>query len=286
MDALAYDLKQMCRSNRDGSHATQANRKRMLQGMARELKAAGYALASARSLKPKHIDLLTSNWNAGGLSKGRMKNLMGAVRWWAAKVNKASVVARTNEAYGIGSREAPQARGKALDREKLSQIQDERVAASLELQAAFGLRKEEAIKFMPVLGDKGDHLSLKPAWTKGGRYREIPITHPKQREILDRVAELAGDGSLIPDDRNYIQQAWVYDKQTLDAGLNNNHGLRHGWAQWRYQQMTGWTCPAKGGKSPEQMTHREFAIDRDARRELAQELGHNRIDITKIYLGG
>ena len=37
---------------------------------------------------------------------------------------------------------------------------------SLELQQAFGLRREEAIKFIPSFADRGDHLVLKASWTK------------------------------------------------------------------------------------------------------------------------
>ena len=40
---------------------------------------------------------------------------------------------------------------------------------SLELQRAFGLRREEAMKFQPSYADQKDHITLKASWTKGGR---------------------------------------------------------------------------------------------------------------------
>ena len=40
---------------------------------------------------------------------------------------------------------------------------------SLELQQAFGLRREEAMKFQPSFADQGDHIRLKGSWTKGGK---------------------------------------------------------------------------------------------------------------------
>jgi hypothetical protein len=46
---------------------------------------------------------------------------------------------------------------------------------SLRLQAAFGLRREEAVKFQPSYADRGDRLALKASWCKGGRAREIPV---------------------------------------------------------------------------------------------------------------
>ena len=39
----------------------------------------------------------------------------------------------------------------------------------------------------------------------------------------------------------------VYEGNTLRAGLSNTHGLRHAYAQNRYEELTGWSCPAVGG---------------------------------------
>ena len=43
----------------------------------------------------------------------------------------------------------------------LSSVKDEHVRMTLELQRAFGLRREEAIKFIPAYADQGDHVRLK-----------------------------------------------------------------------------------------------------------------------------
>ena len=61
---------------------------------------------------------------------------------------------------------------------------------SLELQQAFGLRREEAIKMSPTIADQGDRLVLKASWTKGGKAREIPIRTPEQRAALWRQHKL------------------------------------------------------------------------------------------------
>ena len=59
----------------------------------------------ANSLKPKHIDALVAHWKDQELSTGRIKNLMASIRWWAAKVGKQNVVARSNDHYGIPDRQ-------------------------------------------------------------------------------------------------------------------------------------------------------------------------------------
>jgi integrase len=155
----------------------------------------------------------------------------------------------------------------------------------LALQQAFGLRREEAIKFMPNYADQGDHLLLKASWTKGGKARTVPIRTNEQREPLDRAHQLAGRGSLIPGNRNYVQQLRIYEGQTLRAGLSQLHGLRHAYAQQRYEELTGWKAPAAGGPSSRTLAPEQKAKDRDARLIVSHELGHEREQITAVYLG-
>jgi hypothetical protein len=103
-------------------------------------------------------------------------------------------------------------------------VHDPYVRLSLDLQSAFGLRREGAIKFQPMYADRGDRLVLKDSWTKGGRAREIPIRTAAQREVLDRAHRLAGRGSLIPADRTYIQHLKVYERHTANAGARREAG--------------------------------------------------------------
>ncbi|CAJ0680962.1 hypothetical protein R77591_01095 [Ralstonia mannitolilytica] len=74
-------------------------------------------------------------------------------------------------------------------------------------------------------------------------------TSLEQRTVLDESHRLAGLGSLIPADKTYIQQRHVYDGQCKAAGLSNMQGLRHRYAQMRYETLTGWKAPAAGGPS-------------------------------------
>lgn len=288
MDALTFDLKNTWRRCNEGSFATQSNRQDMLRLMARDLKGAGFHLPSARSLKPKHVWTLVNLWKAQDISDGTICNRLSVIRWWAEKVGKPSVVLRTNEEYGVRVlRGDGKDKARKLDREKLARIDDELVRLSVEGQALFGLRREESIKFRPSFADRGDHVALKGTWCKGGRAREIRITHPKQREWLDRVHAACGKGALIAPERNYVQQLAVYEYQTVKVGLRNNHGLRHAWAQWRYKQLTGGIdAPARGGVDPRTFNGEQRLADLAARRSLTLELGHNRLEVTTLYLGG
>jgi len=205
---LNYQLKQLCRRNRDGSYRTQADRERQLTLIANQLHTLGYRKMNAQSLKPKHVEALVKRWQGEDISVGAIKNRLTVIRWWAQKVNRQNVVARSNDHYGIPDRQfvTNRSKGRAVTLQDLERVRDLHVRMSLELQQAFGLRREEAIKFQPSFADQGDHIALKASWTKGGKSREIPVRTEAQRSALNRARQLAGNGSLIPGSRNYRQQ--------------------------------------------------------------------------------
>ncbi|WP_413725275.1 phage integrase N-terminal domain-containing protein [Sodalis sp. RH16] len=286
MDDLAYTLRQLCQRNRDGSHATQADRMRSLALAGRQLREAGFRQMRATSLKGKHVTVLLERWQGEGLSAGTLKNRLAHLRWWAEKVGKAGVIPADNTQLGIPERRFVASENKARElSDSLDKVNDPYVRMSLLLQKAFGLRREESIKFPPGYADRGDCLVLKRTWTKGGRERTIPILTVEQRDVLDRTHRLAGAGSLIPAHKTYIQQRHVYDGQCKAVGLSNMHGLRHHYAQARYKTLTGWPAPAAGGKSSHMLSPLERTQDAMARQTISRELGHERTQITAVYLG-
>src|SRR5437667_7677687 len=88
-------------------------------------------------------------------------------------------------------------------------IRTESIKISLRLQAAFGLRREESIKIVPMWADRGHSLVLKDSWIKGGRQREIPIRSLEQRQLVDEAKALAKGKSLVAPGyttyRDYLQ---------------------------------------------------------------------------------
>jgi hypothetical protein len=287
MRDLNYQLKKLCRQCREGSYATQVKRERMLTLMANQLHQLGYRNMTARSLKPKHVEGLVKRWLDEELSIGTIKNRMAVIRWWSHKVDKQNVVARANEHYGIPDRRfvTNESKAKSVTPLELGNVRDEHVRMSLELQQAFGLRREEAIKFQPSFADRGDHIVLRASWTKGGKERAVPVRTEGQRNVLDRARRLAGFGSLIPSHRNYVHQLRVYEGNTLRAGLSRMHGLRHAYAQNRYTELTGWEPPVNGGPDRKRLSPEQREIDREARLTISRELGHERGAVTTAYLG-
>jgi len=102
---------------------------------------------------------------------------------------------------------------------------------------------------------------------------------------LNRVRRFVGEGSLIPANRNYRQQLRIYERHTVNAGLSKLHGLRHAYAQQRYQEMTGWPAPVAGGPRRNDLEPPQRAADDRARLIVSRELGHDRIGVVNVYLG-
>ena len=287
MRDLNWDLLQLQRrAGDDGSHATRRDRSYALAQMANTLHDSGYRGLRAGGMKPKHIEALVRDWSHRGLSHATMMNRMAHVRWWADQIGKANMV-KSNADYGILPRShvSDGTKRRDLDEAKLALVRDEHVRMALRLQAAFGLRREEAIKFAPSYADRGEVIVVKASTAKGGRAREVPVLKDGQRRLLDEVRQLAGGGALIPPERNYAEQKRVYENETKAADLDHMHGLRHGYALDRYEDLTGWKAPAAGGPARRELKGVRRSIDTMARMRISSELGHGRLEVARAYVG-
>ena len=296
MKKLDYKIQQILTRNRDGSHATQANRSSILSLCVEQLHQIGYKTnqLSPQDLKGRHINALVKQWKNDGVSDSTMKNRMAALRWLGEKIGNKGLVKRFNDDYGIGKRDYVTNEDKSKNLAKLSEVDksklSENVALSLQLQQEFGLRREESMKFQsgfalgghsPLTAEK---IMIKPSWAKGGRYREIPITNDRQRALLEKVAAVCGaTGSMIPEYKSYKEHKNTFEYESRLANIGQTHGLRHFYAQNRYKELTGFDCPAVGGVR--QLTNEEKEKDKSARQQVSHELGHNRLSITGVYLG-
>ena len=286
MRDLNFDLKRLQKARDDGAHGTRIARSYALAQMADTLHELGFKGLRASGLKRKHAAALVREWKRQGRSVGTMKNRTAHLRWWAKRIGRPGAVP-SNGALGIGNRAyvTNEDKSAVLDPDKLKLVNDPHVAMALRLEAAFGLRREEAIKFAPARDDRGDRVRLKGSTTKGGRPREVPVVKDSQRQLLDEARRLVGSGALIPPNRSYKQQLKVYESRTREAGLRRMHGLRHAYTLRRYEEITGWKAPAAGGPPRRSLSGARRRIDMAARREIAEELGHSRAEVLGVYIG-
>lgn len=293
MGTMRYELRCICKANRDGSFATQQDRLSMLVQAADYLEQCGFRQLTPSSLKAKHVNALVAYYKQSitnkTLSIATVKNRLSALRWLLDKVNKSHLLPKDNAWVGIGRRcyqkSVTDNKAQSLTAVKANLVNDRAVYLGLCLQEAFGLRREECIKFNAAYADQGDHVRLKASWTKGGRARVIPIRTQAQRDLLNEVSAFAGNASLIPSHKTYIEQRRHYDYVVKRAGLNNMHGLRHGYAQERYRELAQFEPPIAGGKTAKEYMPFERERDLMARGIITEELGHGRLSVTSQYLG-
>lgn len=193
---------------------------------------------------------------------------------------------RTNPPAGLDQRVVRQCA------DQLRQNGHERVAATVEVARALGLRLKEAslLNARVALGQVKKHGAVNiTAGTKGGRGhrvdRWVPVTG-RAIGCLIRAAKAQGRGrNLIPPDlafkqwNSHVHHVWASVRD--DHGLKKIHDLRAAYACERYRQLTGSVAPVFAGR---RLADRE--TDRAARRTIAQELGHARLEVSNSYLGG
>lgn len=176
---LIHSILTILKHNKDGSYATQANRKTQLIKFATDLLEKGFYLRNIHQLKPKHVYRMLETWKEDELGVGTMKNRMANIRWLCEKINKPGLIPANNEEMNIEKRQYVTNKDKSieLDESKLEKITDPDVKMSLLLQQAFGLRKEESIKIRINEAVVGNLLKLQGPWCKNGRPRDVEIRY-------------------------------------------------------------------------------------------------------------
>lgn len=165
-----------------------------------------------------------------------------------------------------------------------------RAAAVLDLARGLGVRMEEAAKAdLSRLDQEARHqgaINIQEG-TKGGRdaARWVPIT-PAARQAIDRAVQTRPEGSrnlIAPGEtwRDLREGELRAAREVLHAqGVPGYHDARAAYAVERYQELAGARAPAVAGSREV-----DKATDRQARAQIAHELGHGRVDVTSAYLG-
>jgi len=167
-----------------------------------------------------------------------------------------------------------------------------RIAATIEVARAFGLRRREAsmLNVRAALGQAYKRGAINiTAGTKGGRGnrvdRWVPVT-PFTMQLLRRAADAQGKARNLIEPELSLKQwfsrlrhAWYSVRN--DYGLKKFHDLRAAYACARYRELTGFAAPVVAGK---RIADRH--ADNQARQTIAQELGHGRVDVVASYIGG
>ena len=161
-------------------------------------------------------------------------------------------------------------------------------ALQLRLAHAFGVRVQEFLMFRPLAAVHAGKLLVKDG-TKGGRSRFVPIETEEQKDLLEQASELAAlhpKGLLVAKKGLKLDQSVnLFYSHVNKAGVSRKdlgvtaHGLRHGYACRIYKQLTGEDPPVLSGGYVDPL------LDKQARLEIADRLGHSRAVIVSAYIG-
>lgn len=203
---------------------------------------------------------------------------------------------------GIAQRSGIATENHAINADRHAELRgavSERLAALLDLQREAGLRFEESAKLDAgrALGEaKTTGQVTISAGTKGGLERTVPAS-AEAVAALERAAAIQGkDRSMIPSSDSYRDFQQAAYRELREAGGSGFHGERHSYAQERYSELAGVPAPVAEGWSREERFERlaehlgvsdeeAKVIDQDARQQVAEELGHGRVEVTNAYLG-
>lgn len=284
------------------SRKTRDERRNFYPLVVAELWELDFKLKKLENLSAKHVEALMHKWDVAGISAGTLHTRLSMLKFLCDRLGKDGVVhglhtylpaERTRRSTVARESKAWEDQGvnplAVIDHAR--QI-DERLAVMLALQHFFALRVKESIEIRPCSSvvENGTVLVLHEG-TKGGRPRRVPIITDDQMDVIDwaRRVALSGTSKRIRWNKLSWEQAkrrfyhLIHNKLGISKELKGitPHGLRHGYAQRRYRQQSGFPTPIEGGSVG--------LIDREtheaACNTVTSDLGHGRRDVTATYYG-
>ncbi len=270
-----------------------------------------------RSFSGRHVEAIAMHWQAEAcadrMSPATIQTYFSFMKTFCGWIGKSKLVkpiqhyfddpALYQRSLVSGVDKSWRAKGVDVDA-VISDVEayDVRAAASLKLMQAFQLRFKESVMLRPhtdVISatqagkagatDSGVAFYLDThRGTKGGRDRLFPIDNALRQSAIDYARQVvAGAHESVSDPSLNLEQAMRRLRYVMErfgvtrAGLGVvPHGLRHQGAADDYQSITQMPPPIAGGLSV------DAVLDLQARTEIAARLGHERISITSVYLGG
>lgn len=290
-----FQLKQILKYNRDGSPDRQKSRFNNLNRCIKQLQVRGYGKRwDIHRLGKKEVNRLVDDWRTQKLSHRTIANRMADIRWLADKVGKLNEVP-SNKDIGCGLRKNNPnygfSKAMPINYKHINQLPLRERLVTL-LRSEFGLRTEEACKFSCAYATKmGDEfIELKGSWCKGGRPRKISIVTTNQKALIKKISmfqKLNKEKSMIPKGKTFKSYYRHYNQIRFNHDIAG-HGLRHTWAQNRFEHLSGGIkAPHAGGPKFSDLSVKEQKTWIHAASLVNQELGHgkNRLDITSTYIG-
>ncbi len=279
---LLSQLDRLASHNRQGSFQT---RRRYYEAMKRFCRflAEVYHVERLANIAPKHIYAYTAFMQAQGKSAATIKTDLAAIRFFHDQMPNPryrlpdnSVLDLERRSFGKVDRtwsneEFNRMLGKALALGRYDYI------LAFYLARYAGLRIHECFRIDTATAEKALKENAITVKGKGGKVRTISINEPIALALRKQLAQTKrGHKRLVPDGvptdhAIHALQAFIlqHREQVQEKGSTRPltfHGLRHTYAAEQYSRLV------------------ESNTDWDARYAVSRSLGHNRADVTNVYL--
>lgn len=280
---LLVQAEKLYRHNRQGSYKT---KERYFEAYKRFLSFAAdtYRLEKIANISGKHLSAYVTQMQNKGLSASTVKTDLAAIRFWHDQIPNARYTLPSNGEYDLAQRKFGGVDRTWSNAEFSGMLGAclrsgrEDYAACITIARYVGLRLHEVMRIDSAIARaalKNNALTIKG---KGGKLREVPI-HDAVRIELQKFLERTAPGYKLFVPKGKQTHIAKTELQNFIASRRSSvqnpskkppltfHGLRHSCAVEWYQQLLA------DGK-PEY----------DARLQVSRWLGHEREDVTRIYL--
>jgi site-specific recombinase XerC len=282
---LLDQAEQLRRHNRQCSYET---RTRYFEAFKRfcAFLAERYHLEKLKNIASKHLRAYVADMQERGLSAATIKTDLSAIRFWHSKIDGARNKLPVNSELNLEHRSFGKIDRSWSQREVMRFLlvcrtyerEDYATIASLAYYA--GLRIHECFRIDTAIAANATKTGVITIKGKGGKIRTVPIDEPvisRLKEILDITPR--GHKLFVLDDVPTdvaIKQFQAFIRNHRDEFRDEDndyplscHGLRHSYAAGKYTENRD------VGKT-----------DYAAKKAVSPLLGHNRADVTNVYLAG
>lgn len=280
---LKNQIDKIHRHNRQGSYET---RRRYYQANDRFCRflATEFGVQKFENISNKHLDAYIFNMQERNLAPATIKNELASIRFFHDKCTNPRYTLKENDAFNLKKRQFGGVDRSWSDGEYKTFLELCNKYNRLDIQCVAvlgretGLRLHEAMRLDRNAANKAIMSGKLVVKGKGGKVREVPINNNVKNYLNNYIDNYNPSNKLFVEEfeKTHLKIKQVQnfivrhrDKfQEADREVNRTfHGLRHSYAQERYT---------------------EFKVaglnEYEARKGVSELLGHERDEVTRIYL--
>lgn len=299
---------------REVGQETRTKHSTTMENLFDDLRTIGMRLKDVRHLSRKHVVATVKHWYKLRQAPSTIQTKSSVVRRFLVLIGKADAMPRgsawteilQNEGINpadlkrtyIAQDSKAWAAAGVDARTKIEEVwADSPVCgAALMLQMISGQRVKESLANSPMTLDCGDFLRLLKG-TKGGRKRDVRLAVTEEqfqyaRAALERVKEVADKlprkmlclpGKNLKQMRRHFYYVMEKHGITMSGDGVVPHGLRHGFLQGRYEDISGLPAPVLREAPGLAYDQNEEAVAA-AKKQVSEDAGHSR-DASYYYTG-